>query len=230
MGLGSGRQHFPDTRWSLIQEAREEGRGLDEWCQSYWLPVREYLRALGCQEDEADEVTQKFFQSLLRQGPERLLPEHLTGAFRAFLKRSVKNFWIDCKIAEYAKIRGGSLQKVGFDQVSDVLPSASANPSQEFDRQWVLRVMEIALERLREEAERSGRGAFFQELVPFLDGRHANRAEVIERLQMNDVSFRAALYRYRRRYRALIEAEVKETVSGEEEFAEEMRHILGAWA
>ncbi len=119
---------------------------------------------------------------------------------------------------------------MGFDQVSDVLPSASANPSQEFDRQWVLRVMEIALERLREEAERSGRGAFFQELVPFLDGRHANRAEVIERLQMNDVSFRAALYRYRRRYRALIEAEVKETVSGEEEFAEEMRHILGAWA
>ncbi|WP_411846230.1 hypothetical protein AAFN60_00695 [Roseibacillus persicicus] len=229
MGLNEGGQPFPETRWSLIQEARGTSRGLEEWCENYWSPVREYLRALGCKPDDADEIAQKFFQRMLMQGPKSLMPENLSGSFRAYLKRAVKNYLIDCKRAESAQTRGGHLARVDFDLIGEVLPSSAREPDKEFDRLWSIRIMELALGKLRKEAQASGREDFFAELLPFLDGRSSDRSGAIERLGMNEGSFRAALYRYRRRYRTLIEAEVRETVGDDSAFSDEMRHFLGTW-
>lgn len=220
-------QEFPETRWSLIQAARSEDRGLSTWCETYLDPARAYLQALGCGPEEAGDVLQDFFHRLLKRGPEASLPEQLDGSFRAYLKRTLRNFVIDQKRSQAAARRGGGKSAVDISEID--VPDGSEPPGLVFDRAWVVRLMQVATERLREEFAGSDREEFFAEVAPLLDGRRGPPG-LAERFNMSEAAFRAALYRLRKRYRALIESELRETVSNPETFQEEMRHLLAVWS
>lgn len=89
---------FPETRWTLIQRARQEDAdpaALEEWCRNYWPPVYSYICAQGHDGEAAREFTQGFFENLMVRGPDACLPDRLHGAFRAYLMRSVKNYLTD---------------------------------------------------------------------------------------------------------------------------------------
>ena len=226
---------FPDTRWSLIQKARVEDEdpvALDEWCRSYWPPVHSYICSKGYDVETARELTQSFFEKLIKRGAEASLPEKLAGAFRAYVRRSVQNFLTDQWRSSSAERRGGGLlqaEDVEMDTVSDV----SAKPDRAFDQKWVLALIERAMEKLGAELRSKDCGELFEKTRHLLDGRRVgdeDRAELIQSLGMTDGAFRVALYRMRNRFRALIEEEVRETVSNEEEFQEELSYLFEVWS
>ncbi len=222
-----GDAEFPETRWSLIRAARTEVEGLGAWCERYATPAREYLGALGCPADEAEDLVQDFIHRLIRRGPAAGLPEQLDGSFRAYLKRSLRNFLVDRRRAAAAERRGGG--RASLDVTEMELPDAAEAPDVVFDRAWVMRLMELATERLRREFEGGGREEFFEAVAPLLDGRRGPPG-LAGRFGMSEAAFRAALYRLRKRYRALIEAELRETVGDGGSFEVEMRHLMAVWS
>jgi len=113
-------QSFPETRWSLIQRVRctdDETNALDEWCRNYWPPVYSYICAQGYDADDAKELAQSFFERLLTKGTEKSLPNQLSGAFRAYLMRAVKNFLTDQWRSAQSQRKGGQNFRIPPDEL-----------------------------------------------------------------------------------------------------------------
>lgn len=133
---------------------------MDEWCRSYWKPVKAYLRVRGADETEAEEGTQEFFRRLLAKDQGLALPGNLSGAFRAHLKRSLTNFVTDRWRAQKRQKRGGDAAHfdVGAMEVSD----QGVTPDLAFARAWALALIERAAKRLEGEMEVVGKIDFFR--------------------------------------------------------------------
>ena len=144
------RGDFPETRLSLIVNARHDGGRLDEWCQKYHPAIVQYLVALGCSEDEAQDIAQEFFFRLLEKGPQRLLPTDLRGSFRAYLKRSVRNFLIDQRRSRVAQKHGAGAEHVPLANIEEQLADGPNSPARQFDQSWLLAIMGNAIEMLCE--------------------------------------------------------------------------------
>lgn len=228
-------QGFPETRWTLIQEVRsgiDSEEALEEWCRNYWSPVFSYICAQGLESEDARELAQTFFERLLKNGPEKLLPGEISGAFRAYLMRSIKNFLTDQWRSQQSKRRGGGTIEVTMEEL-DALSDQAANPQQAFDQSWALTIMELAMKALEAEMEAKGKSEFFHIGKSLLDGRaitDEDRGALAQSLGMKDGAFRVALHRLRGRFRQLIEDQVRETVSSEEEFQEELRYLFSVWS
>lgn len=226
---------FPETRWTLIQRARTEDENpaaLAEWCRNYWPPVFSYICAQGHDSDVAQEFTQGFFENLLTRGVGTSLPEQLHGAFRAYLMRSVKNFLTDQWRASQTQRRGGGESPLPLDDLEH-LSHEDAHPDKAFDQTWAITILDLAMKKLEDEMEKKGRTDFFHVAKGLLDGRSVkdeDRTELASSLGMTDRNFRVALHRFRARFRTLIEDEVRQTVSSEEEFQEEFRYLFSVWS
>ena len=61
---------FPPTRWSPVAQSREPeaaGKALAELCTIYWYPVYAYIRSMGKNHHDGQDLTQAFFLSLLER-------------------------------------------------------------------------------------------------------------------------------------------------------------------
>ncbi|MBK1827217.1 RNA polymerase sigma factor [Haloferula rosea] len=221
---------FPETRWTLIRRARVESPALEEWCRGYWRPVRAYVRATGHNEEESDEITQEFFHRMLERGADHSLPEALNGAFRAYLKRSIRNFLTDRWRSMNRQRRGGGASHLPLED--ELTSDRRAGPDQAFAQAWCLTVMQRASEALAREMEECGKGDFHRLAAPLLDGSHpqGDRKELAKALGMKEGAFRVALHRFRQRFRQLMEEELSQTVSTQDELAEEVRYLLSVWS
>lgn len=88
--------HFVITRWSLVIDAASEGdtqaaSGLAALCEIYWLPLYRYLRRTGKNSQDAEDLVQGFFASLLEKNGLRLADQE-QGRFRAFLLGALNNY------------------------------------------------------------------------------------------------------------------------------------------
>lgn len=228
-------QAFPETRWTLIQKVRSENdsaEALEEWCRNYWPPVFSYICAQGHNSEMAQELAQTFFERLLAKGPEKVLPNQLSGAFRAYLMRSIKNFLTDHWRGQQAQRKGGGTITVPEEELRSVGDQA-AYPDQAFDQSWALTILNLAMSNLENEMASKGKSDFFHAAKTLLDGRSVtdeDRQSLAQALNMKDGAFRVALHRLRTRYRQLIEDEIRETVSSEEEFQEELGYLFKVWS
>ena len=64
---------FATTHWSVVVRAGEAdsvggAAALEQLCRSYWYPVYAEIRRRGHAEQDAKDLTQEFFASLLRRG------------------------------------------------------------------------------------------------------------------------------------------------------------------
>jgi RNA polymerase sigma factor (sigma-70 family) len=170
---GSGRTGdgglFEDTLWSRVIAAGktqlpDSRNALEELCQTYWLPIYAFLRRWGHDRQDARDLTQGFFAYVLEQ---KLLvkadPDR--GRFRSFLLGILKNFVSNQRDWEAALKRGSQYRIVSMDeQTAEGLyahePATDSTPEKMFDRRWALKVLEQAMERLREEYRPAGMNAF----------------------------------------------------------------------
>src|SRR5438067_11745597 len=60
---------FTTTHWSVVLTAQDESpaahEALENLCRTYWRPIFVFLRRQGISQEEAEDVTQGFFASLL---------------------------------------------------------------------------------------------------------------------------------------------------------------------
>lgn len=229
-------RRFETTRWTLVLAAGEgDGRAareaLEALCQSYWHPVYAYLRARGCDRQQAEDVTQGFFTRLIETGALRHARRE-QGRFRSFLLASVKHYLTNEWHRERAQKRGGgrTVLRLDAEDAERRLPVTRTTPEDLFLRQWAFTVLDRAMESLGAEMRRRDREEEFALLKDLLTGGDpgVRYRDVAERLDTSEGAVKVRVHRMRKRFGQLLRREVAELVAAPEEVDEELGALLEA--
>jgi len=209
-------------------------RALAELCRNYWYPLYTHVRRCGHPAHDAKDLTQGFFEHLLeRQALGRARPER--GRFRSFLLVALDNFLADERDKSRAQKRGGGAEALPLDldaaeQRYGLEPADSESPDRAFDRQCAVALLDSVLRALEAEHHAAGKSALFAALKPALTGSGASQpyGELAQSLGLTEGAVKVAVHRLRQRYRALLRAEIAQTVELPEEIDEEMRCLFHA--
>jgi RNA polymerase sigma-70 factor (ECF subfamily) len=244
---GGEPREFVTTRWSLILSAANLGTeeqkardALAELCRTYWRPIFSFVRARGYSVEDAQDLTQDFFVTML----EHNWLQHADrdrGRFRSLLLRSLQNFLINAAEKTHAHKRGGGLEFISWDDWAGQAPSQlfnsnqtadSLSPERVFDLSWATTVVEHALQRLREECESKDKLWLFQALSPHLTDMRdeVSYAKLSAELGMADTAVKKQLHNMRQRYRSLLRAEVSQTVENPSDVDDEIRYLCAVLA
>jgi RNA polymerase sigma-70 factor (ECF subfamily) len=246
MRNGNEPREFVTTRWSLIVSAAnksEEQKARDalaDLCRTYWRPVFSFVYRRGYSPEDAQDLTQDFFVTLLEDNWLRHADRN-RGRFRSLLLRSLQNFLINAAEKAHARKRGGDVEFLSWDEWMVHSPSQLLGPEQMieslpperlFDLNWAKTVVDHALQRLREECESKGKLWVFQALSPHLTDLRdeVSYTKLSGELGLADSAVKKQLHNMRQRYRSLLRAEVSQTVGNASDVDDEIRYLCAALA
>ncbi len=228
---------FATTRWSVVLLAGQEispgsEAALEKLCRGYWHPVCAFARRKGWNEEDAKDLTQQFFASLLRRKDISGLDPR-KGKFRTFLLTAFTHFLANEYDRATAQKRGGGCTMLSLDYLpADALGGLSraedVAPDTVYDMRWAQTILQAALRQLKEEMSRANKQDQFDELKPFLTANAAagEYSQVAQKLGVAASAAPVLVHRLRQRYRELVRAEVAQTVCGPLELEEEMRYLF----
>jgi DNA-directed RNA polymerase specialized sigma24 family protein len=226
---------FTATRWSLVQAAGkpDDARGALAWlCERYWFPLFAYARGKGLSPEDAEDTVQTFFAGMVDQNlVARADAER--GRFRSFLLGCLNNFMAREREHRQRIKRGGGTVSISLDDEEARLQrelTTARTPALDFDRAWALTMLDRVLAALRKECEADGNAGRFEVLQCFLHGERGElpMAEAAEQLGLSVGAVKSFVHRLRQRFRAMLFAETRETVSSDEEVPGELQHLLAA--
>lgn len=233
----SGQGRFVTTQWSVVLAAATASsttarRALAVLCEKYWPPLYNFIRRQGYSPEDAQDLTQGFFASLLSSeslknvGPDR-------GRFRSFLLASMKHYLSSERKRSRAQKRGGGQLpfSLDFSREEDQLriePADPLTPERIYERRWVLALLDSTLARMAEEARERGEAETFKRLRPYLTREEplAPYAEVAAVLGSTEGAVKVAVHRLRKRFAELLRAEIAETLSNSETIDEEIQYLF----
>ena len=204
---------FPSTRWTLIHKVQtgseqESTQALNQLCRTYWYPIYAYARRYGFKAEDAEDITQVFFQNLVTYECLQAVAEE-KGKLRSFMLAMLKRIVSKHLRRDAAEKRGGSkATTLSFEELDAEAryatePADTHDPDTLFDRAWARDVLATAEARLREDYARADNTHTFEQLREFLQ-----------------------IHRMRKRYAKIIEAVIAETVSDPAEQKAELEHLL----
>lgn len=228
---------FQTTRWSLIVRARGQGTlaqaAMETLCRAYWFPLYAFARRNGVSRHDAEDLTQAFFSHVLASDfVARAEPEK--GRFRSFLLASLRNFMAKEHARESAQKRGGGARPVDFDEnaaeerLGLTTARAELTPSEHFERDWALALLEQALDRLGAEQRAMGRAELFARLRPLLRAgpQRGDYEALAAEFGIAKGTLTVTMHRLQQRYRELVRAEILQTVASPDDLDDELRHLL----
>lgn len=229
---------FHSTRWTLVLRSRgdapEARRALGELCEVYLAPVFRFLRSEGRAEDDSRELAQEFFARLLtRGGFDGADPAK--GRFRSYLLGALKHFLAERRRNEGREKRGGgavveSLNATMHDTAPglQIADASAAISDRHFDREWAFAVMDRSLKAVQADFEKAGKSAHFEALKPWLvgDTDQLSQADAANQLGVTTGAVKVMIHRLRKTFRAVVEAEIAQTVPATEDIDEELRYLI----
>jgi RNA polymerase sigma-70 factor (ECF subfamily) len=132
----------------------------------------------------------------------------------------------------HAKRRGGGAHSVSLDCDNAetryrLEPVDALTPELLFERRWAAALIGAVLAQLQTELASTGKHQHFVSLKGFLTADDPRSyAQVAEALGMTEAAVKVAVHRLRRRFRALLRAEVARTVTDEHEIDDEIRYLM----
>jgi RNA polymerase sigma factor (sigma-70 family) len=233
------REVFATTRWTVVLHARDASdtqarEALENLCRAYWYPLYAFVRRQGVSPEDAQDLTQAFFERLIEKNFLADVQRD-KGRFRSFLLAALKHFLANEWDKARALKRGGGVVHVPIDTASaetryGLEPAHFDSPEKLFERRWAITLLDRVLERLRDEHVKAGKADMFEQLKPSLTAEKASLsyAELGARLGLSEGAVKVAVHRLRQRYRELLRAEIAETVDNPGEVDEELRHLFTA--
>src|SRR5437867_3896759 len=89
-------RQFETTHWSVVllagqNQSPQSAEALEKLCRTYWHPLYAFIRSKGTAEEEAQDLTQKFFARLLEKNDFDAVDPR-KGKFRTFLLTALTHF------------------------------------------------------------------------------------------------------------------------------------------
>ena len=213
---------------------------LAELCKIYWRPVFAFICRRGYSVPDAQDLTQDFFAMVLR-GQILGRADPARGRFRSLVLKALKDFLRDAAEKRQTRKRGGDVHFVSWDEWTSEGPSILSipekasekwSPERIFDVRWAATVAERALRQLGDECEKSGRRRVFDVLNSCLvaEREDVSYPKFAKVLGLPQTAVKRVMHRLRERYRALLRAEVAQTVDGPKAVDDELRYLCAALA
>jgi len=229
---------FPSTSWTLIQKVQkgseqEATQALDEICRSYWYAIYAYARRYGFRAEDAEDLTQVFFQNLVSYESLQAVTQE-RGKLRNFMLAMLKRIISKQLRHDAADKRGGSkaatLSFEEFDAEArySMEPSDGRDPDALFDQAWARDVLASAETKLRADYAMADNVETFEQLREFLPlGDNATPyAEAAKKLGVTEATLRLLIHRMRKRYGKLVEQAIAHTVSDADQIKAELAHLM----
>ncbi len=241
--LGGTIRTFLTTRWSLIghiQQDQDPDQALiGLLLQRYWKPVYCYLRRKGCDNEQAKDLTQGFFQEVVlnRRLVERADPSK--GRFRAFLLHALKQYLVDerRKAAAHRHIPKEKLVSLEIGE-PPVLPQTTSNwrPEDCFIYAWKAAMLDETLAEVQSDCLDHGLemhwNAFEARVLrPALENNPPPSLTRICELYAIASEAKASnmIITVKRRFQAALRKHLRSTVASDEEAEEELQDMLRTW-
>jgi DNA-directed RNA polymerase specialized sigma24 family protein len=230
---------FPTTEWTLIsrlhsRDSEVAQKALNELCEQYHYPLYCYVRRRGLDHHDAQDALHEFLLKLLRlRSFQGLREEH--GRLQGFLAMALDRFLANWH-RDHARQRATSSldcenslsdaeKRFRHERLRD-----EESPQRLFERKWALELLQHVVTVLREKYAMKGREPLFRALLPAIKGQGSLRGEESERiaaeLGMTVGALRVAMSRLLKDYREILRAEVRQTVSRNEDVDGELRHLM----
>lgn len=218
--IGGSRRSFHTTAWTGILRARDGStttvkKALDGLIQLYWKPVYFHIRRQGYRVEDAKDLTQQFFVLFVKRKALQTV-DPAKGKFRTFLLAALKHFLCDQYDRRTAKKR-----RPHFDFAE---AEAQFYEDNTFERDWAMTVLERAFLRLKEQAPREAR------VVEAQRSGRTPYSELAEQLGTTEANVKVLAHRGRKKLRALILEELRETVSQPGQEKEELAALFRAFS
>lgn len=237
--MGEGESRFPTTRHSVLDLLAEDGDqraiALDLTVGAYWKPIYKYLRwKWGVGNEQAKDWVQGFFASLIER---RLIEkfDSTRASFRTYLRLCVDGY-VAHELESGGRLkRGGSKRELPLDfeqadrELARTGPAASVEDA--YHREWQRELMLAAIEDMKQELDRSGRGivARIWEAYDLWDpgiGERPTYQELAERFAVPATTVTNHLALARRLLRQTVAARLASITVNQREFEQEYRGLI----
>jgi RNA polymerase sigma factor (sigma-70 family) len=197
---------FSTTHWSLVFSATDPGDAnvhvaLEQLCGRYWYPLYACIRRHGFDLTESEDLTQGFFEHLLRR--DRLAQaDPARGKFRTFLLAALQNFLHDQHDRTQRVKRGGLTQIISWDTADAEQrylgePRDEATPEVLFNRRWAMTTLTRVRERVRDEFHAAGKAPLHELLHAHSEGEELSYEEIARRLGTTESAVKSAAHHLR---------------------------------
>jgi RNA polymerase sigma-70 factor (ECF subfamily) len=236
-----GGQRFEETAWSVVLAAGDKSgeraqTALAELCRVYWPPIYSYLRRRGYHTEDAQDLTQSFFQHVLENATLRRASQE-KGRFRNFILGALNLCLADEHLRSRALKRGGGLNFVSVDEleaeeIHHLQMSKELSADEVLDARWAGVLLDRTLQAVRAEFAAEGKIGTFDALSPFLGGEKPGISydQVAAGLGVGLGAVKTLIHRLRRQFAATLRREIMQTVSAPHEIEEELRRLRMVFA
>jgi RNA polymerase sigma factor (sigma-70 family) len=233
---------FPHTRWSMVLCAKDaqdsdSPAALEELCRLYWRPVYLFIRSRGNTPEESEDLAQEFFYRLLGGHYLKSIEGPHKGRLRSFLCVVLKRFLADEYDKRMTKKRGGQWKAIPMDGPAAEAILAREHPDHVspvliFDRHWALDLLSQAVNELKSDYLRAGKGELFDKLKPTISPHLESLpySQLAADLDMTEGAVKVAVHRFRQRYRDCLHTSLQDTLENPDDADEELRYLLSLFA
>jgi len=231
---------FPTTHWSLVERARGGGEparlAMEEICARYWYPIYAFIRRRGSDRQDAEDLTQGFFERLIRRELIQIADRD-KGRLRNLLLDALTCHLTDAHRRAHAEKRGAGAIPIPIEW-DDAEHRYSVEPPDERDPEklylltWARGLLTGVRERLRAAFETNERAGLFAAIEPHLvaEEDRAPYRDLAAQLGSTEGATRLLVMRLRRKFRDLLEEEVARTVAEPADIPAELAWLRGVLA
>ena len=229
---------FTTTHWSIVLEAQGESpaaqEALEKLCRTYWRPIYGFVRRQGVRPEEAEDLTQGFFELLLERRDLNVVRKE-KGRLRSYLLTSLKHFLTNERSRSMAVKRGEGQRLIPLEDLHEreavgFESTDTLTAEQIYERGWALALLDQVLTRLGDEYRTAGPASarLFDQLQKLLtdESDRPSQAEIADELAMTENAVKQAFHRLRQRYRELLREEIAHTVMLPGDIEDELRHLI----
>jgi RNA polymerase sigma factor (sigma-70 family) len=223
------------TDWTVVLSAQcmspAAREALEKVCRSYWRPLYAFVRREGYAREEAEDLTQAFFERFLeRRDLDAVRREK--GRLRSYFLAALKNFLANERDRVMTIKRGEGRRLIPLDELTaeagaDLAAANHLSADRIFDRRWAMTVLEQVFARLKEEYGAAGKTQLFERFKNVLaDADRQPQSEIAREFAMKENAVKQAFHRFRQRYREILREEIAGTVAAPGDVEDELRYLI----
>lgn len=233
-------QFLSTTQWSsiiLLKDLKnpEAQIALANLFKKYWTPLYIYVRRKGYNVEDSQDLVQGFFTDLIEKEYLKKADKE-KGRFRSFLLSSMNHYLINEWDKKKALKRGGDkiILSLDFEEAEGNYkkePSSSLSPDKIYERQWVVSLLNMVLDKLKQEFTENGKEQVYEEIKGCMtyEDTDTTYSEIAQKLGMSEGAIKVTIHRARKRFKELLHNEIMQTVANPNEIDDEIRYLFLAF-
>lgn len=233
----AGGRSFPTTAWSIVQALREGENvqftvAFNRFVASYWKPIYCFLRARGYSAQNAEDLTQEFFERFWARSWQ-MDARADRGKFRTYLLTILTRFLADkgSRAPRQDKFESNlvALSALIRTEERSYEPPTNETPEAIFMRCWAQAVLDAALRSLRNWCAKQGRPDWYRLFryshFPSPGSRAFTQEELAARYRLTRDQVRYGITTTSTKFGEFLRREVADQVSSQQDIEDEIRDL-----